>query len=161
MEGFMKKNITNKILMVRPVSFTFNEETAVNNHYQKKDNKPIQEIQNNALTEFDNMVEKLKKIGIDVRVMQDTKEPHTPDSIFPNNWFSTHYSNTIVLYPMFAENRRLERTDNLYDYFDKADDLNVVDYSNLEKENIFLEGTGALVLDRKIKSILFIISKSK
>ena len=57
----MKKNITNKILMVRPVSFTFNEETAVNNHYQKKDNKPIQEIQNNALTEFDNMVEKLKK----------------------------------------------------------------------------------------------------
>ena len=147
----MKKNITNKILMVRPVSFTFNEETAVNNHYQKKDNKPIQEIQNNALTEFDNMVEKLKKIGIDVRVMQDTKEPHTPDSIFPNNWFSTHYSNTIVLYPMFAENRRLERTDNLYDYFDKADDLNVVDYSNLEKENIFLEGTGALVLDRKNK----------
>ena len=60
----MKKNITNKILMVRPVSFTFNEETAVNNHYQKKDNKPIQEIQNNALTEFDNMVEKLKKIFI-------------------------------------------------------------------------------------------------
>ena len=147
----MKKNITNKILMVRPVSFAFNEQTAVNNHYQKKDNKPIQEIQNEAMIEFDKMVEKLKNIGIDVRVMQDTKEPHTPDSIFPNNWFSTHYSNTVVLYPMFAENRRLERTDNLYDYFDKADDLNVVDYSNLEKENIFLEGTGALVLDRKNK----------
>ena len=147
----MKKNITNKILMVRPASFAFNEQTAVNNHYQKLDNKPAQEIQNNALIEFDNMVEKLKKIGIDVRVMQDTKEPHTPDSIFPNNWFSTHYSNTVVLYPMFAENRRLERTDNLYDYFDKADDLNIVDYSNLEKENIFLEGTGALVLDRKNK----------
>ena len=147
----MKKNITNKILMVRPASFAFNEQTAVNNHYQKKDNKPVQEIQNEAMIEFDKMVEKLKKMGIDVRVMQDTKEPHTPDSIFPNNWFSTHYSNTIVLYPMFAENRRLERTDNLYDYFDKADDLNVVDYSNLEKENIFLEGTGALVLDRKNK----------
>ena len=147
----MKKNITNKILMVRPVSFTFNEETAVNNHYQKKDNKPIQEIQNNALTEFDNMVEKLKKTGIDVKVMQDTKKPHTPDSIFPNNWFSTHYSNTVVLYPMFAENRRLERTDNLYDYFDETDNLNVVDYSSLENENIFLEGTGSLVLDRKNK----------
>ena len=147
----MKKNITNKILMVRPISFAFNEQTAVNNHYQKLDNKPAQEIQNNALIEFDNMVEKLKKIGIDVRVMQDTKELHTPDSIFPNNWFSTHYSNTVVLYPMFAENRRLERTDNLYDYFDKADDLNIVDYSNLEKENIFLEGTGSLVLDRKNK----------
>lgn len=147
----MKKNITNKILMVRPVSFAFNEQTAVNNHYQKLDNKPAQEIQNNALIEFDNMVEKLKKMGIDVKVMQDTKEPHTPDSIFPNNWFSTHYSNTVVLYPMFAENRRLERTDNLYDFFDKTDDLNVVDYSSLENENIFLEGTGSLVLDRKNK----------
>ena len=147
----MKKNITNKILMVRPVSFAFNEQTAINNHYQKSDNKPAQEIQNNALIEFDNMVEKLKKMGIDVKVMQDTNEPHTPDSIFPNNWFSTHYSNTIVLYPMFAENRRLERTDTIYDYFDRVDNLNIVDYSSLEKENIFLEGTGSLVLDRKNK----------
>ena len=147
----MKKYITNKILMVRPVSFAFNEQTAINNHYQKSDNKPAQEIQNNALIEFDNMVEKLKKMGIDVKVMQDTNEPHTPDSIFPNNWFSTHYSNTIVLYPMFAENRRLERTDTIYDYFDRVDNLNIVDYSSLEKENIFLEGTGSLVLDRKNK----------
>ena len=147
----MKKNITNKILMVRPISFAFNEQTAVNNHYQKRDNKPVQEIQNKALIEFDNMVEKLKKVGIDVKVMQDTKEPHTPDSIFPNNWFSTHYSNTVVLYPMFAENRRLERTDTIYDYFDRVDNLNIVDYSSLEKENIFLEGTGSLVLDRKNK----------
>jgi len=151
MEASMKKNITNKILMVRPVSFAFNEQTAINNHYQKSDNKPAQEIQNNALIEFDNMVEKLKKMGIDVKVMQDTNEPHTPDSIFPNNWFSTHYSNTIVLYPMFAENRRLERTDTIYDYFDRVDNLNIVDYSSLEKENIFLEGTGSLVLDRKNK----------
>jgi len=104
----------------------------MNNHYQKRDNKPVQEIQNKALIEFDNMVEKLKKVGIDVKVMQDTKEPHTPDSIFPNNWFSTHYSNTVVLYPMSAENRRLERTDTIYDYFDKVDNLNVVDYSSLE-----------------------------
>ena len=147
----MKKNITNKILMVRPALFAFNEETAVNNYYQKRDNKTVQEIQNSALIEFDKMVEKLKNIGIDVKVIQDTKEPHTPDSIFPNNWFSTHYSNTVVLYPMFAENRRLERTDNLYDFFDETDDLNVVDYSSLEKENIFLEGTGSLVLDRKNK----------
>ena len=147
----MKKNITNKILMVRPALFAFNEETAVNNYYQKRDNKTVQEIQNSALIEFDKMVEKLKNIGIDVKVIQDTKEPHTPDSIFPNNWFSTHYSNTVVLYPMFAENRRLERTDRIYDFFDNVDDLNVVDYSSLEKENIFLEGTGALVLDRKNK----------
>ena len=147
----MKKNITNKILMVRPALFAFNEETAVNNYYQKRDNKTVQEIQNSALIEFDKMVEKLKNIGIDVKVIQDTKEPHTPDSIFPNNWFSTHYSNTVVLYPMFAENRRLERTDRIYEFFDNIDNLNVVDYSSLEKENIFLEGTGALVLDRKNK----------
>lgn len=147
----MKKNITNKILMVRPAFFTFNSQTAVNNHYQKLDAKPAQEIQNEAIIEFDKMVEKLKKMGIDVKVMQDTKEPHTPDSIFPNNWFSTHYSDTVILYPMFAENRRLERTDNLYNYFDKEDNLNIIDYSELEKENIFLEGTGALVLDRKNK----------
>ena len=108
-------------------------------------------IQNSALIEFDKMVEKLKNIGIDVKVIQDTKEPHTPDSIFPINWFSTHYSNTVVLYPMFAENRRLERTDRIYEFFDNVDNLNVVDYSSLEKENIFLEGTGALVLDRKNK----------
>ena len=105
------------------------------------------------------MVEKLKSIGIDVKVIQDTKEPHTPDSIFPNNWFSTHYSNTVVLYPMFAENRRLERTDGIYDFFDNVDNLNVVDYSSLEKENIFLEGTGALVLDRKNKKAYCSLSK--
>ena len=155
----MKKNITNKILMVRPALFAFNEETAVNNYYQKRDNKTVQEIQNSALIEFDKMVEKLKSIGIDVKVIQDTKEPHTPDSIFPNNWFSTHYSNTVVLYPMFAENRRLERTDGIYDFFDNVDNLNVVDYSSLEKENIFLEGTGALVLDRKNKKAYCSLSK--
>ena len=70
---------------------------------------------------------------------------------FQTIWFSTHYSNTVVLYPMFAENRRLERTDRIYEFFDNVDNLNVVDYSSLEKENIFLEGTGALVLDRKNK----------
>ena len=155
----MKKNITNKILMVRPALFAFNEETAVNNYYQKRDNKTVQEIQNSALIEFDKMVEKLKSIGIDVKVIQDTKEPHTPDSIFPNNWFSTHYSNTVVLYPMFAENRRLERMDGIYDFFDNVDNLNVVDYSSLEKENIFLEGTGALVLDRKNKKAYCSLSK--
>ena len=127
--------------MVRPALFAFNEETAVNNYYQKRDNKTVQEIQNSALIEFDKMVEKLKNIGIDVKVIQDTKEPHTPDSIFPNNWFSTHYSNTVVLYPMFAENRRLERTDTIYDYFDKVDNLNVVDYSSLEKENAQRKGS--------------------
>ncbi|MBS9775826.1 MAG: amidinotransferase [Fusobacterium sp.] len=146
----MNTHITNKILMIRPVSFAFNEETAVNNYYQKKDGKSPFEIQNDALFEFDNMVKTLIDNGINVKVLEDTKEPHTPDSIFPNNWFSTHpENNTVVLYPMFAKNRRLERREDIYDFATNPNNINIVDYSNLEKENIFLEGTGSLVLDRK------------
>lgn len=147
----MEKFVTNKILMVRPICFGFNEETAVNNHYQKKDSASNNEIQTKALAEFDEMVIKLKNIGIDVKILQDTKKPYTPDSIFPNNWFSTHGINTIILYPMFAQNRRLERRDDLYDFFDNKSELQIIDYSNLENEDIFLEGTGSLVLDRKNK----------
>ncbi len=145
----MNSYITNKILMVRPVCFGFNEETAVNNYYQKKDGKSPFEIQNDALFEFDNMVKILLENKIDVKVIEDTKEPHTPDSIFPNNWFSTHDKNTVVLYPMFAKNRRGERREDIYDFAKNPNNINILDYSRLEEENIFLEGTGSLVLDRK------------
>ncbi|MDO4690194.1 MAG: arginine deiminase-related protein [Fusobacterium sp.] len=147
----MEKFITNKILMVRPICFAYNEETAVNNHYQKNSNKSGLEIQRQALIEFDNMVEKLKNNGIDVKILQDTELPYTPDSIFPNNWFSTHSNNLTILYPMFAKNRRLERREDIYDFFDNKKEIKILDYSNLENENIFLEGTGSLVLDRKNK----------
>lgn len=147
----MERYKTNKVLMVRPVAFGFNEETAVNNHYQKKGNLSNYEIQEKALFEFDEMVSKLKNIGIDVKILQDTKTPHTPDSIFPNNWFSTHFDNTVILYPMFAKNRRLERREDLYDIFENINEIKTLDYSQLENEGVFLEGTGSLVLDRKNK----------
>lgn len=147
----MERYKTNKVLMVRPVAFGFNEETAVNNHYQKKGNLSNYEIQEKALFEFDEMVSKLKDIGIDVKILQDTKTPHTPDSIFPNNWFSTHSDNTVILYPMFAKNRRLERREDLYDIFENINEIKTLDYSQLENEGVFLEGTGSLVLDRKNK----------
>lgn len=147
----MERYKTNKVLMVRPVAFGFNEETAVNNHYQKKGNLSSYEIQEKALFEFDEMVSKLKNIGIDVKILQDTKTPHTPDSIFPNNWFSTHSDNTVILYPMFAKNRRLERREDLYDIFENINEIKTLDYSQLENEGVFLEGTGSLVLDRKNK----------
>ncbi|WP_022818832.1 citrulline utilization hydrolase CtlX [Fusobacterium russii] len=147
----MKKFKTDKILMVRPICFGYNEETAINNYYQKNSNKSAFEIQKQALNEFDNMVEKLQNLGLNVKVLQDTKTPYTPDSIFPNNWFSTHSENTVILYPMFAKNRRLERREEIYDFFENTNELKILDYSNLENENIFLEGTGSLVLDRKNK----------
>src|SRR3954470_18642782 len=98
---------TSHILMIRPVNFGFNAETAVNNAFQVKDNN--QDVHNKALEEFDGFVEVLRKNGVDVTVVDDTPEPHTPDSIFPNNWVSFHDDGTVLLYPMFAENRRWER----------------------------------------------------
>lgn len=147
----MEKFKTDKILMVRPISFGYNEETAINNYYQKISDKSSSEIQKQALIEFDNMVQKLENLGINVKILQDTKIPYTPDSIFPNNWFSTHSANTVILYPMFAKNRRLERREDIYDFFENTNELKILDYSNLENEGVFLEGTGSLVLDRKNK----------
>jgi len=145
------KQITNTILMVRPVSFRMNEQTAVNNYYQKVlESITPETVQAKALKEFDDFVEKLRSVGVQVVVVQDEKEPDTPDSIFPNNWVSFHKSGDVALYPMFAENRRLERRE---DIFEKLEELgfiieNVVDYTAAEEEHLFLEGTGSLLLDR-------------
>ena len=100
----MKDFLTNRVLMVRPIAFAYNTETAKDNLYQKNDNKDEKELQKKAVVEFDVLVEKLKEKTIEVLIVQDTKEPHTPDSVFPNNWFSTHKNGTLVLYPMYAEN---------------------------------------------------------
>lgn len=142
---------TNQILMIRPVAFTFNTQTAASNSFQKQ-----QESNNNAqslaLVEFDEMVNKLTNNGVNVTVIEDTLEPHKPDSIFPNNWISFHEKGEIAVYPMQAPNRRLERR---FDILDKLGDLfdfdEMQDYTAAEKENKFLEGTGSMVLDRKNK----------
>lgn len=146
------RQITDTILMVRPVNFRMNEQTAVNNYYQKvlEDVTP-ETVQSRALKEFDEFVNKLRSAGIQVIVFQDTKNPDTPDSIFPNNWISFHENGDVVLYPMFAENRRLERDENVLKLLEKEGFIihNIIDYTSAETENVFLEGTGSLLLDRQ------------
>lgn len=145
------QQITNTILMVRPVAFRMNEQTAVNNYYQKVlDGLLPETVQAKAQQEFDAYVEKLSAIGVNVVVIQDTKEPDTPDSIFPNNWVSFHENGNVGLYPMYAENRRHERREDILVELEKAGYHieNIVDYTSAEEEEIFLEGTGSLLLDR-------------
>jgi hypothetical protein len=145
------KQTTNSILMIRPVAFRMNEQTAVNNYYQKVlDGLTPENVNAKAQEEFDTFVQKLKMVGVDVTVVDDTKNPDTPDSIFPNNWVSFHENGDVALYPMFAENRRAERREDILDLLeDKGFKLNdIVDYTSAEEDEIFLEGTGSLLLDR-------------
>lgn len=142
---------TNTILMIRPISFRMNEQTAVNNYYQKViDNLLPATVNAKAQQEFDTYVEKLRSFGVHVIVISDTEEFDTPDSIFPNNWISFHQDGTVALYPMFAENRRLERREDILIALEEAGFLieNIIDYTSAEKQEIYLEGTGSLLLDR-------------
>ncbi|WP_224489092.1 citrulline utilization hydrolase CtlX [Robertkochia flava] len=145
------KQATDTILMIRPVNFRMNEQTAVNNYFQENINELQATVNKKAQEEFDTFVGKLKAAGVHVIVVEDTMEPDTPDSIFPNNWISFHEDGQIGVYPMFAENRRLERRDDVLERLE-AEGLvirNVMDYTAAEEENVFLEGTGSIVLDRE------------
>ena len=129
-----------------------NEQTAVNNYYQKVlDGLLPATVNAKAQEEFDTFVEKLRGVGVDVTVVDDTLDPDTPDSIFPNNWISFHQNAEVVLYPMFAENRRVERREDILEILEekgfKIDTIN--DYTEAEEDGFFLEGTGSLLLDRK------------
>lgn len=142
---------TNTILMIRPVAFRMNEQTAVNNYYQKVlDDLLPATVNAKAQAEFDAYVEKLRSVGINVIVVDDTKNPDTPDSVFPNNWISFHENGDVVLYPMFAENRRLERREDVLDILEEKGFLinDIMDYTSAEEDAIFLEGTGSIILDR-------------
>ena len=139
-----------EILMVRPYQFYFNQQTAANNFFQSNIN--IENANELAIAEFDTMVEKLRAHQIKVKVVQDTKDPSTPDSIFPNNWLSTHKGGTLCLYPMFAKNRRAERKSTVIDFLQSNYKIqNTLDLTDLEKEGTFLEGTGSMVLDHENK----------
>jgi hypothetical protein len=145
------KQTTNSILMIRPVAFRMNEQTAVNNYYQKVlDGLLPATVNAKAQEEFDVFVEKLRAVGVDVTVVDDTLNPDTPDSIFPNNWISFHESGDVALYPMFAVNRREERREEILDMLeDKGFVINeIMDYTSAEEDGFFLEGTGSLLLDR-------------
>ncbi len=142
---------TNTILMIRPINFRMNEQTAVNNYYQKVlDNVLPETINAKAQQEFDTYVNKLRAIGVRVIVVNDSEVQDAPDSIFPNNWISFHENGNVGLYPMFAENRRLERREDVLLMLEEQGfEINqIVDYTDAEAEALFLEGTGSLLLDR-------------
>ncbi|VAV85932.1 FIG00649243: hypothetical protein [hydrothermal vent metagenome] len=142
---------TNTLLMVRPTHFRTNEQTEVDNHYQKEIHDVSQEeLQQRALQEFDDFVNKLRTAGVTVIVFQSTDGLDTPDAHFPNNWISFHENGIVGLYPMFAENRRLERREAILLQLEQEGFAikNIIDYRSAEEEGLFLEGTGSLVLDR-------------
>ncbi len=149
----MAQSVTDTILMIRPVNFNFNAQTAVNNYYQKViDGIDNEEVQERALKEFDNFVSVLRDKGIRVIVIEDTPEPETPDSIFPNNWISFHSDGRVGLYPMFAENRRKERRADVLEKLQTEYSMVIserVDLTIFEDSGKYLEGTGSMVLDRE------------
>jgi len=146
----MNKQVTNHIMMIRPVAFHMNEQTAVNNYYQQKADKDAEEIQMEAIAQFDSFVQILRNEGVDVTVFEDTHDPSTPDSIFPNNWISFHEEGMIRLYPMYAENRRLERREDIIaSVKDRFVVKDLTSFTGWEAKNKFLEGTGSLLLDRQ------------
>lgn len=147
--------ITNHIMMIQPVSFRYNEQTAVNNYYQQAmEGLTFDKAQEKALDEFNTFVGILRSNGVDVVVIPDTKDPDTPDSIFPNNWVSFHKDGTVGLYPMCAENRRDERREDILETL--VDDYGfhieeIKDFTEFEEHDKFLEGTGSMILDRENK----------
>ncbi len=162
------RQITNQILMIRPVDFRMNKETAVNNYFQKEMDKSPAEITKAAQTEFDELVRRLREVGVQVIVVDDIAKNKTPDSIFPNNWVSFHADKTVVLYPMFAKNRRKERRLEIIKELQYGGELintpiievdSTIDYTKVENTGIFLEGTGSLVLDRVNKKAYCALSE--
>jgi len=140
----------NALLMVRPVRFCYNTETAVDNAFQKQTDSNEKVTQAKALQEFENYVSTLRSKGIEVACFEDTPDPHTPDSIFPNNWISFHDDGTIVLYPMKAQNRRLERRADIIEGLEKIHNFDIkqkFDITKEEESGKFLEGTGSIVFD--------------
>jgi len=146
-----ESQLASRVLMIRPARFQSNPQTADSNAFQTEPDATPAEQQRAALAEFEGLVAALRDAGIEVIVFDDTNEPHTPDSVFPNNWVSFHADGTVVLYPMEAENRRGERRIDIIDRF--ATEMGfqvreVVDLSHHEADGHFLEGTGSMVLDR-------------
>ncbi|MFT5965023.1 MAG: hypothetical protein ACI8V9_000041 [Flavobacteriaceae bacterium] len=142
--------LTQHILMIRPAQFRMNEQTVINNYFQISPALPPADVINKAQQEFDNFVDVLMAKGVQVTVVQDTEDPDTPDALFPNNWVSFHADGTVALYPMFAENRRLERREAILELLEEGGFIidQVMDYTTAEDAGVFLEGTGSLILDR-------------
>lgn len=144
---------TSTVLMIRPAQFRSNEQTAVNNFFQMDSEIKIVGLNIKAQAEFDALVNKLIDAEIEVVVVNDTTDTDTPDAVFPNNWISFHENGDVVLYPMFAENRRLERREDIIDILESNGFVveEIMDYSSAEEDGYFLEGTGSMVLDHENK----------
>ena len=155
-----KMSLTDKILMIRPSSFSYNEQTAVNNHYQNAIEEDFSTISKLVINEFDKLKFELEKNGITIYCFEDIPKLNTPDSVFPNNWISFHKNGTIILYPMFAENRRKERRKDIIEYFQNNYKYSkLIDIASLyESKKQFLEGTGSMVLDRSNKVVYAALS---
>lgn len=157
----MAKQITSEILMIRPKHFRYNTQTAINNSFQiKPESGDEKEIQALAIEEFDKMVVKLRTHGINIITIEDTSDPLKPDAIFPNNWVSFHENKVVITYPMFAENRRMERREDIIDQISEQKGYNRrYNFEFYESEGgVFLEGTGSMILDRVNKIVYACIS---
>ena len=143
---------TNNILLIRPSNFVFNTQTADSNAFQNVITASAEDIQQNVFNEFEAFANTLQSKGVNVSIVDDTAIPQKPDAIFPNNWVSFHPNGTVILYPMFAPNRRLERRLDIIELLKKDYEItNIIDLSINEKDNIFLEGTGSIVFDHNNK----------
>jgi hypothetical protein len=140
---------TNNILLIRPSNFVFNPETADSNSFQNNMAGLEKEtVKQKVSEEFEGFVSTLKSKGVNLMIFDDTEFPQKPDAIFPNNWISFHSDGTVILYPMFAKNRREERRSDIVDELKKNFNItNIVDLSGYEKQYKFLEGTGSMVFD--------------
>jgi len=146
------------ILMVRPASFGFNEQTAANNSFQQ--NAALENIQQKVLEEFDGMVADIRSAGIEVIVTEDTIDAIKPDAIFPNNWFCTLPDKSLSIFPMYAKNRRCERRSDIINEFKNVFEVSsIIDLTHYEEDNVFLEGTGSMVMDHEYKIIYACISE--
>ncbi len=151
--------VAEKILMVRPAAFGFNTETAANNFFQNKTDLTQEQVQQKAVQEFDVMVKGLRSEGIEVLVVEDTATPQKPDAIFPNNWFNTTAEGVLNIFPMFAQNRRGEKRDDILQQLANNFAIDqVYDWTEYEAEAKYLEGTGSMIIDHRNKFVYACIS---
>ena len=153
----MNAQVTSQLLMVRPANFSSNKETIETNKFQNDLTADLKEnTQNQAVREFDKMVNLLRDHEISVIDIDDIKELENTDAVFPNNWVSFHQDNTVVIYPMMARSRRSEKRYDILEYLTKYQSFKIdriIDMSYLEEENLFLEGTGSMIFDRVNKTV--------
>lgn len=147
------------VIMIRPMNFGYNAETAHSNSFQSNSALPDSEIQKRALREFEALARKIEDAGIGLKVFNDIALPQKPDAIFPNNWFSTHTDGTVILYPMQSPSRRLERKEDMIEWLRHHYRVSrIIDLTYFEDQEKFLEGTGSLVFDHSNKMVYASVS---